>query len=98
MHDHGQNDEEHISIDPFVSKEAFEVWTREIARQGAREALMEVGLGDEYAGNDIKEIRIWIGNVRGLKRVFGETSVKIFTTAFWVLLIGGLIAYFKGKM
>ncbi|NIW97185.1 MAG: hypothetical protein GWN13_02860, partial [Phycisphaerae bacterium] len=70
----------------------------EAAEKGAQKALERIGLGDECAGDDIKEIRSWLDTFRVIKRGFTQTTVRIFTAAFWVLLLGGLISYIAKKL
>lgn len=84
-----------MSENKLESVADLEAMLHRAARHGARDALREIGLGDKTAGEDIKELRDWLSNVRVFKKVFEETTAKVFTAGFWIVLLGGIVAYFK---
>lgn len=56
------------------------------AERGAKKALAAVGLGDEYAGDDVRGLRdlfyIW--------RVVRKTAIKSAVNAFMFVMLGAL--------
>jgi len=68
------------------------------AERGAQKALERIGLGDESAGADIKEMRTWLTSFRLIKSSFARTTVQIFTWAFWIVLLGGALAWISKKL
>ena len=52
---------------------------RQAAKEGARQALSEVGLDGEDAQEDIKELRNLIDSWRSAKKTMGQTVLKIVT-------------------
>lgn len=73
----------------------LEAMLHRAARHGARDALREIGLGDSNAGEDVRELRDWLSNVKIFRRVFKETTAKVFTAGFWLVLTAGVVAYFR---
>jgi len=90
-----QHEEQTIERRRFETVADLEAMLHRAARHGARDALREIGLGDSNAGEDIAELRDWLGNMRGVRRAFRETTVKVFTGAFWLILAGGIIQYIR---
>lgn len=69
-----------------ISEERLKRMLTDAAKQGAQEALREVGLQDEEAGNDMRDLRNLIESWRTAKR----TVLRTFTQ--WVVIfILGLI-------
>lgn len=70
------------------------------AKQGAREALKEVGLGDENAGQDIRDLRKLLEAWNRGKSIAFKTIVMNITTGCFVLILLGLAfkmgVYIKG--
>ena len=66
------------------------------AQRGASEALKAVGLGDENAGPDIREVRTLLTAWRDTKRAAWQQAVKIGTTALLGMLALGAWAYMSG--
>jgi hypothetical protein len=60
------------------------------AKHGAREALREVGLGDEHAGNDIHEVRSLLVAWRATKAAIWTQVVKMIVTLLLAAMAGGL--------
>jgi hypothetical protein len=51
------------------------------AKKGAREALRDIGLYDDDARDDVKEIRSLLEAWRDTKRTVGQTVARFFTMA-----------------
>ena len=64
-------------------------------KEAVKEAFKEIGLDGDDAGQDIKELRGWMKNLRLIKNTARQTTVRILTTSFWLLLLGGLITWIK---
>lgn len=69
-----------------------------VAKEGARQALAELGLDDDRAREDIREMREWINSYRAVKGNVLSTTANIFTTAFWATVLGGIVWYLKDKL
>ena len=68
----------------------FEAMLERSAKKGAREALREVGLGDENAGSDIHEVRSLLTAWRATKQAIWTQVVKMIVTLLLVAMAGGL--------
>ena len=64
------------------------------AKKGAREALRDIGLYDDDARDDVKEIRSLLEAWRDTKRTVGQTVARFFTMA---LLAAGAYMEFGDK-
>lgn len=60
------------------------------AKDGARQALAEVGLHDETAPDDMRELRNLIDSWRSAKKTIGSTIIKATTTAVLIFLAGAV--------
>jgi uncharacterized membrane protein YjgN (DUF898 family) len=60
------------------------------AKEGARQALRDIGLSDEEAYDDVKELRGLLDAWRETKRTVGQTVTRIFTTALLTALAAGI--------
>ena len=76
----------------FDDSELREV-LREAAEWGARKALADLGLHDDAAGSDVKELRDLLDSWRATKRAAWSTTVKVLTTGFLGLI--GLAIWVK---
>ncbi len=52
----------------------------EAAEMGAQRALHKVGLGDDYAGKDVSDLRDLLTSWRDVKKTVLRTIIKDFTT------------------
>jgi len=66
---------------------------KQAAKEGARQALAEVGLDGEDAQEDIKELRNLIDSWRSAKKTMGQTVLKIVTSS--VLIFIALAVFMK---
>ena len=68
----------------------FEALLEQAACRGARKALLEVGLADETAANDIRTLRGLAGSLKLMHRTFLQTIVRWLTISLLVLLLAGV--------
>ena len=76
-----------------MTEAEMEAMIERAAAAGARKALREVGLSDEDANSDVKELRNLLDSFRSAKRTVGKTLVQALTTVFLAALMAG--AYFN---
>lgn len=62
------------------------------AKRGAREALREIGLGDENAHLDVRDLRGLIVAIRDTKRTIRLQITKMIVTILLVAMAGGMAA------
>lgn len=67
------------------------------AKKGAQEALKSIGLSDENAHVDIREVRDLLDAWRVTKRTVGETITRMLTTALLMALVTGIWMKWGGK-
>lgn len=65
------------------------------AKKGAQEALKSIGLSDEDAYDDVKEVRSLLEAYRAAKKTVWHTIVKVMTVGFLGFLLAGV--YFQNK-
>ena len=70
----------------------FETLLEQAACRGARKALIEVGLADEDAANDIRTLRDLAGSIKIMQRTFLQTLVRWVTVGLLALLVAGVAA------
>ena len=77
----------------------LEAMIQRAAEAGAKKALHDVGLHDDDAMHDVREIRDLLDSWRSVKRTAGKTLVQILTTILLGFIIAGTAAssYFTGK-
>ena len=76
-----------------MTEAEMEAMVEKAAIAGARKALREVGLSDDDANSDVKELRNLLDSFRSAKRTVGKTLVQALTTVFLAALMVG--AYFN---
>jgi hypothetical protein len=79
-----------------IPRSEFETLLEQAACRGARKALIEVGLADEDAANDIRTLRDLAGSIKMMQRTFLQTLVRWMTVGLLALLVAGVAA--KGGM
>ena len=79
----------------LMPEEEFEQLLELAAERGAKRALADVGLVDEHAANDIRDLRSLLGAVRIAKRTAWQTVVRLITTGLILALIAGIAIKFK---
>ena len=73
-----------------------EIALRTIVREEMKSVLKEVGLHDEDAGNDVRDLRSLITDWRGMKKVVWQTIAKAGTVFVLGLLMLGAWSKFNG--
>jgi hypothetical protein len=73
----------------------FEELLELAAERGAKRALADVGLVDEHAAADIRDLRSLLGAIRVAKRTAWQTVVRLLTTSLILALIGGVAIKLK---
>jgi hypothetical protein len=69
---------------------------RKIIREEMKSALKEVGLHDEEAGDDVRDLRSLITDWRGIKKIVWQTVAKVGTMFVLGLLMLGAWSRFNG--
>jgi hypothetical protein len=65
------------------------------AEAGAKKALRDVGLQDDDAVHDMREIRDLLDSWRSAKRTAANTLIKTFTYFLGALLTGSYFSFFN---
>jgi hypothetical protein len=66
-----------------------EIALRQIVREEMKSVLKEVGLHDDDAGNDVRDLRSLITDWRGMKKVVWQTVAKAGTVfVLGILMLG----------
>jgi len=73
-----------------------ELALRRIIREEMESALKEVGLHDEEAGDDVRDLRSLITDWRGIKKIVWQTVAKVGTMFVLGLLMLGAWSRFNG--
>jgi hypothetical protein len=73
-----------------------EIALRQIIREEMKSVLKEVGLHDDDAGNDVRDLRSLITDWRGMKKVVWQTVARAGTVFVLGLLMLGAWAKFGG--
>jgi len=60
------------------------------AKEGAKQALRDIGLSDSDAYDDVKELRSLLETWRDTKRTVGQTIARMVTTALLTVLAAGV--------
>lgn len=70
----------------------FEALLEQAACRGARKALLEVGLNDENAAADVRDLRDLLSAMRTAKQEAFRTFIRWATVGILVLLLAGVAA------
>ena len=73
-----------------ISDEELKTMLREAAEWGAKRALADIGLHDDEAVSDVKELRGLLDTWRDAKRTAFRTAISWMTKGFLILIIGGV--------
>ena len=73
-----------------MTEQELELLIHKAAQQGAKQALKEVGLSDEEAYDDVKELRSLLDSWRATKTTVGQTIARMVTTALLTALAVGI--------
>ena len=69
---------------------------RSIIREEMKSVLKEVGLHDDDAGNDVRELRSLVSDWRGMKKVVWQTIARAGTLFVLGILMLGAWSKFNG--
>jgi len=78
----------------MMNDSEIEILIDRAAKRGAKEALKDIGLCDEDAYDDMREIRSLLEAWRDTKKTIGQTVARFFTMAFLALLAAGVYMKF----
>jgi len=78
-----------------MPEEKFEQLLELAAERGAKRALADVGLVDEEAASDIRDLRSLLAAVRIARRTAWQTVVRLVTTGLILALIAGIAIKLK---
>ncbi len=73
-----------------LPREEFETLLEQAACRGAKKALIEVGLADEEAADDIRDLRDLAGMIKLIQRTFVQTLVHWLTIGIMALIAAGI--------
>ena len=76
-----------------ITPEELEAMLDRAAKRGARAALEELGLHDEYAGKDLEELRSLLSSWRDTKKAMWATIVKVVTTGVLLFMAAAVTMY-----
>jgi 2-iminoacetate synthase ThiH len=79
-----------------MSPEVIEEMITRAAKRGAKEALESIGLHDESASEDVREMRNLLDAWRSTKRTVWSQIVKAATMAVLGAIAAGTFIQFKG--
>ena len=78
-----------------MPEEEFEELLELAAERGAKRALANVGLIDEHAANDIRDLRSLLGAFRMAKHTAWSTVIRLITTGLLIALMAGVAIKLK---
>jgi|TARA_R110000782_G_scaffold154666_2_gene246985 hypothetical protein len=80
-----------------ISPEELENMLDRSARRGSKAALEAVGLCDENAADDIRQIRSLLDSWKETRKSIWNTTVKIATVALLTFIAGAVWMTFNGE-
>jgi len=78
-----------------IPESEFEAMMARAAREGARQALNDVGLDGDEAALDIRDLRSLLDCVRFVRRTAVQTTVHLITTGLILALLAGVALKLK---
>ena len=79
----------------LMPEEEFEELLELAAQRGAKKALANVGLVDEHAANDIRDMRSLLSALRIAKHTAWSTVIRLITTGLILALMAGVAIKLK---
>ena len=73
-----------------MSESEFEELLARAAQEGARRALVDVGLDGREAALDIRDLRALLEGIRLMRRTAAQTVIRILTAGLILTLLAGL--------
>ena len=80
-----------------MTEKEIEILIDRAAKEGAKQALRDIGLSDSDAYDDVKELRSLLETWRDTKRTVGQTIARMVTTALLTALAAGVWMNWGGK-
>ena len=80
-----------------MNEEQLELIIHAAAQEGAKQALLEIGLSDADAYDDVKELRGLLDSWRATKTTVGQTIARMLTTAVLTALAVGIYMGWGGE-
>jgi hypothetical protein len=78
-----------------IPQAEFEAMMARAAREGARQALNDVGLEGDEAALDIRDLRSLLDCVRFVRRTAVQTTVHLITTGLILAMLAGVALKLK---
>jgi hypothetical protein len=79
-----------------MDEHQLEAMIERAAKRGAKEALESIGLHDDSAGNDVRELRGLLDAWRGARKTVWRTITQAITMAVLGALAAGAFIQLKG--
>jgi len=79
-----------------MDEHELEAMIERAAKRGAKEALESIGLHDDSAGNDVRELRGLLDAWRGARKTVWRTITQAITMAMLGALAAGTFIQLKG--
>ena len=73
-----------------MEQQELEIIIQQAAEKGAKQALRDIGLSDEEAYDDVKELRGLLDSWRATKSTVGQTVARMLTTSILTALAVGI--------
>lgn len=73
-----------------MPEDEFEAMLARAAEEGARRALVDVGLEGPAAAIDIRDLRTLLESLRSARRTAWQTVIRLVTTGLLLALIAGI--------
>ena len=80
-----------------MTEQEIEILIDRAAKEGAKQELKDIGLSDEEAYGDVKELRSLLETWRDTKKTVGQTIARMLTTALLAALATGVWMNWGGK-
>ena len=81
----------------LVTADQMDELLERAAKSGAKQALKELGLADDSAGQDIKDIRGILEGFRDARRTIFEAFLKWVTVAIMTVIVAGVTFHYGAK-
>ena len=78
-----------------LTEEQLAAMLERASHQGARRALADIGLHDEHAEHDIRDLRDILGAYRTAKNEMFRSFIRWLTLGILTLIIAGLLTHYK---
>lgn len=78
-----------------MPEDEFEAMLARAAEEGARRALVDVGLEGPEAAIDIRDLRTLLESLRSARRTAWQTVIRLVTTGLLLALIAGIAVKLK---